>query len=260
MRFACQEVIVDFLEGDPDRPIITGRVYNGNSMPPYELPTEKTKSAIKSLSSKGGGGFNEIRFEDKKGDEQIFIHAEKNKEIRIKNDRKEIVGHDSHFIVEGDRLEQVGGDLSLRVKGDHNEKVDGSVSIEAGMDRQEKVGARHALDAGMEIHLKAGMNVVIEAGVSITLKAGGGFIVVGPAGVTISGMPILLNSGGSAGSGSGSSPESPQQPVEADTGEPGQKQELPPPKRPSVPNSYSTGAKLRQSAARFGTPFVEVGG
>ncbi len=81
-----QEVIVDFLDGDPDQPIITGRVYNGESMPPYTLPDEKTKSAIKSYSSKGGGGFNEIRFEDKKGSEQLFLHAEKDQDNRVKND------------------------------------------------------------------------------------------------------------------------------------------------------------------------------
>ena len=63
------EVLVDFLEGDPDRPIITGRVYHGENSPPYPLPDEKTKSTIRSESSPGGGGFNELRFEDKKGEE-----------------------------------------------------------------------------------------------------------------------------------------------------------------------------------------------
>src|SRR6202030_1499198 len=91
-----QEVIVDFLEGDPDRPVITGRVYNAVQMPPYTLPDEKTKSTIKSYSSKGGGGFNEIRFEDKKGSEQIFIHAEKNQDIRIKADLMENVGNNTN--------------------------------------------------------------------------------------------------------------------------------------------------------------------
>ena len=87
-----QEVIVDFLEGDPDRPIITGRVYNGDQTVPYALPGEQTKSTIKSMSSKGGGGFNEIRLEDKKGKEQVFIFGEKDQDIRIKNDAREWIG------------------------------------------------------------------------------------------------------------------------------------------------------------------------
>ena len=83
-----QEVIVEFLEGDPDRPIVTGRVYNGEQIPPYALPANKTQSGIKSRSSKGGGGanFNEIRMEDKKGSEQIYIHAEKNQDNIVEND------------------------------------------------------------------------------------------------------------------------------------------------------------------------------
>ncbi|HUJ89550.1 MAG TPA: type VI secretion system tip protein TssI/VgrG, partial [Syntrophorhabdales bacterium] len=79
------EVIVDFLEGDPDRPIITGRVYHGNNKPPYPLPDEKTKSTLKSDSSKGSGGFNEIRFEDKKGSEEIFVHGQKDYNTVIEN-------------------------------------------------------------------------------------------------------------------------------------------------------------------------------
>src|SRR4029078_13150864 len=123
-----QEVIVDFLEGDPDQPIITGRVYNGDAMPPYSLPDEMTKSTIKSLSSKGGGGFNEIRFEDKKGSEQLFFHAERNEDNRVKKDSLEWIGQDRHLIVVRDQMEKVDGDKHLSVKGDQNEKVEGTVS------------------------------------------------------------------------------------------------------------------------------------
>ncbi len=87
-----QEVVVTFLEGDPDRPIITGSVYNADQITPYPLPDEQTKSTVKSMSSKGGGGFNEIRFEDKKGGEQVFVHGEKDIDIRVKNDRREWIG------------------------------------------------------------------------------------------------------------------------------------------------------------------------
>jgi type VI secretion system secreted protein VgrG len=250
-----QEVIIDFLEGDPDRPIITGRVYNNDNMPPYDLPAEATRSGIKSQSSKGGSpnNLNEIRFEDKKGQEQVFIQAERNQDIRVKNDLLEWIGNDSHLIVKNDQLQMVEGGKHLTVKGDCNEKVDGTLSFETGMDMQEKVGMKHALDAGMEIHLKAGMNVVIEAGMSITLKAGGGFVVVGPAGVTISGTPILINSGGSAGSGSGSSPEAPLEPQEADKAKPWEKTQLPPP-----PPALSPQAETLKAAAIAGTPFCDT--
>src|SRR5262249_48057346 len=102
-----QEVIVDFLEGDPDQPIITGRVYNATDMPPYTLPDNSTMSTLKSLSSKGGGGFNEFRFEDKKGDEHIYTHAERNHHTRIKKDKFQLVTEKNHEIVGGDHLEKI---------------------------------------------------------------------------------------------------------------------------------------------------------
>jgi type VI secretion system secreted protein VgrG len=86
-------VVVDFLEGDPDRPLITGSVYNGINKPPYPLPDEKTKSTLKSDSSKGSGGFNEIRFEDKKGSEEIFVHGQKDCNIEIKRNDMITVGN-----------------------------------------------------------------------------------------------------------------------------------------------------------------------
>ncbi len=240
-----QEVIVDFLEGDPDRPIITGRVYNGANLPPYTLPDKKTLSTLKSLSSKGGGGFNELRFEDDKGKEQIFLHAERDEDVRIKNDAREWIGSERHLIVKkkqfeqvegekhltvksgdggsGDQFEKVAGEKHQQVGGDHNQKVGGTLSLNVGQDQQEKVGMNHALDAGMEIHLKAGMKVIIEAGMQLTIKAGASFIDLGPAGITISGAPmvqiagspmVMINSGsGSAGSGSGSSPDAPKDPT-----------------------------------------------
>lgn len=89
-----QEVIVEFLEGDPDRPIVTGRVYNSDNMPPYELPSNYTQSGIKSRSTKGGqpSNFNEIRFEDKKGSEDLFIHAERTQTTKVKQSQSICVG------------------------------------------------------------------------------------------------------------------------------------------------------------------------
>jgi len=252
-----QEVIVEFLEGDPDRPIITGRVYNGEEMPPYELPAEKTKSTVKTNSSPDGGGFNEIRFEDKKGKEQLFIHAERNKDERVGSTSKEYVGYDRHLVVKHDQFEKVEGDKHLTVNGDHNEQVDGTISITAGMDRQEKTTMNYAHEAGMEVHIKAGMNVVIEAGVSITLKAGASFITIGPGPIYISGTPTFINSGGSPGSGSGASPEAPEEAVEAATGKPGETDKAPKKPKPPKPATYSAQAKVLKQAAQDGTPFCE---
>ena len=86
------EVLVDFIEGDPDRPVITGRVYHGDNKPPYPLPADKTKTTIKSDSSIGGGGFNELRFEDHKGQEEVFLHAQKDWNTFILNCMTETVG------------------------------------------------------------------------------------------------------------------------------------------------------------------------
>ena len=252
-----QEVVVEFLEGDPDHPIITGRVYNGQAMPPYEPKTFPTMSTLKSNSSKGGGGFNEIRFEDKKGEEQIFIHAEKDEDVRIKNDCKEYIGNERHLIVEKDQLEKVGGDKHLTVKGDQNEKIDGTVSVEAGMDYQHKVGMKHALEAGTDVHIKGGMKVIIEAGMQLSLKAAGGFVDIGPTGVSISGNLVNINSGGSAGSGSGCSPDPAKEPKEATTAEPGEVSEPPTAPRPPVPMTFCSQATVLKQAAQDGTPFCE---
>ena len=252
------EVIIGFLEGDPDRPIITGCVYNADTMPPYELPENKTRSTIKSNSSKGGGGFNEFRIEDKKGEEQIFIHAEKDLEIRVKNDKKEIVKNDRHVIVENNSYEEGKGDSHNKLSGDSNVEMGGSASLKVGGDIDTKVGGKMAVDAGTEIHLKAGMKVVIEAGTQITLKVGGNFVDIGPAGVTIVGTLVNINSGGGAGSGGGVSttaPTAPKEAVDDKAGEGATKpsSQSPPPDQPLNPGP---GAGAQQEAAKDGTPTV----
>jgi type VI secretion system secreted protein VgrG len=258
-----QEVIVDFLEGDPDRPIITGRVYNGEQMPPYALPAEQTKTTFKTNSSKGGGGFNEIRLEDKKGSEQIFIHAERDHETRVKNDLVETVLGERHEHVTGADYLKLDADSHLTIGGDRNEKVTGTISRQAGQDVEEKAGNNYAMDAGMEIHLKAGMTAVIEAGTSLTLKVGGNFINIGPAGVYISGIMVMINSGGSAGSGSGSSPQTPKSPrdaVDADAGQVGVAPTLTqvPDRAPPRPKVFSPEAQGIVNAQKSAAPFHAV--
>ncbi len=134
------EVLVDFIEGDPDRPIITGRVYHGKNNLPYPLPDEKTKSTIKSNSSIGGGGFNELRFEDRKDAEQIFFHAQREMDTCVRHDSMESVLHDKHLTVGasseegkvGDFREQTYRDRQIIVHRHHDEHIGGDVHLRFG--------------------------------------------------------------------------------------------------------------------------------
>jgi type VI secretion system secreted protein VgrG len=252
-----QEVIVEFLDGDPDRPIITAVVYNGVNMPPYQLPDKKTMSTMKT-NSFDGGGFNEIRFEDKSGDEQLFIHAQKQLDIRVLKDSLTHIGKDSHLFVVENRKDEIKKDDHLKVLGDRNVQVVGISSLKADQKIQMKSGTASAVDAGTEIHLKAGTNIILEAGVGITLKAGANSIVLGPSGITIDGVPMVkVNSGGSPGSGAGSSPTAPQQPTEADNAAAGQKEAAPEARQPPPATTYSPQAVALQQAAESGAPFCE---
>ena len=220
-----QEVIVSFLEGDPDRPIITGRVYNASQTVPYALPDYQTRSTLMTRSSKGGGAdnYNELRFEDKKGGEQVFIRGEKDQDTHIKNDVREWVGNNRSLIVTKDHMEKISGDHHAEVVGNQNQKIGQTLSLQVGQNLYEKSGMNYAHQAGEMIHLKAGMTVVIEAGTQLTLKVGGNFVDISPAGVTIVGTLVMINSGGAAGAGCGSSPTAPTAPDQADDGSKGTK-------------------------------------
>jgi type VI secretion system secreted protein VgrG len=225
------EVVVSFEEGDPDRPLVTGRVYNGKNTPPYTLPDHVTRSALKTRSTKGGSAntFNEIRLEDKKGEEHLFVHAEKDRHDRTKNDAFELVAGQHHVKVTKDEFVELGATRHTKVTGEVVEHFADAHNVEVGLDRKEKIGMNHhtsvgmnrhakvgqneAVEAGMAMHLKAGMNLVIEAGMQITLKAGAGFITIGLDGVSISGPMVKINSGGAAGAGSGAQPQAPKKPT-----------------------------------------------
>ncbi|MEJ2693404.1 MAG: type VI secretion system tip protein TssI/VgrG [Candidatus Thiodiazotropha sp.] len=155
-----QEVVVEFLEGDPDRPLITGSVYNAEQMPPYGLPANMTQSGIKSRSTKGGSGsnFNEIRFEDKKGSEQLFIHAEKNQDNVVKNDETTSIGHD--------RRETVDHDETITVGNDHTASIGNNETITITADRTETVGANETVSIGSSRTVNIGINKSETVGVS----------------------------------------------------------------------------------------------
>ncbi|MEQ1641455.1 MAG: type VI secretion system tip protein VgrG, partial [Novosphingobium sp.] len=166
-----QEVIVEFLEGDPDRPIVTGRVYNGDQTPPYALPANKTQSGIKSRSSQGGTGanFNEIRFEDKKGSEQVYIHAEKNQDNIVENDettnvghdRTEDVGHDEKITIVNNRTEKVGVNEDITIGSNRTEKVGIDESITVGANRTKSVGASETCTVALQRTHLVGINETI---------------------------------------------------------------------------------------------------
>jgi type VI secretion system secreted protein VgrG len=248
------EVVVDFLEGDPDRPIAVGCVYNGINKPPYALPGEATKSTIKTLSSKGGGGFNELRFEDKKGSEEIFLHAQKDLQHRVKEKSTSFVGKDMHALVNENRYEKTvkdhhqttGGKRLAYVSQDDHLKVEGSILHESGGAMNLSAGQDLVGAGAMNVYLKAGINAVLEAGASISLKAGGSFINISAAGVAISGTMVLINSGGAAMSASApSKPEKAKEPEEAVQAEAG-----------TVTNPVQQlQAQALRNAAQAGLPF-----
>jgi type VI secretion system secreted protein VgrG len=208
-----QEVIVDFIEGDPDRPIITGRVYNAGQMPPWDLPGKKMVSGYKSNSTKGGGGYNEMSFDDTKGTELIQVHGQydmdtkiehderrhvvnnrtknvdvdetttighnrteevKNDEaIKIGNDKTELVNHDRSLQVAHDKTEQVLNNKSVQVGRDHSEKVGGSMAITVGSTLTESVLINYAESVGGAMELTVGGALAITAGGLMAETVGG---------------------------------------------------------------------------------------
>jgi len=170
------EVIVSFLEGDPDRPLVTGCLYNSDAMPPYPLPAEQTKSTVKSQSSKGGGGFNELRFEDKKGSEEVFMHAEK--------DFLRLVKHD-------DKLE-VDHDQAVKIDGKQDVKVGTTIVIEAGTSIELKVGSSSIKIEAAKITVKS-PEIEIAADANARFKAGGTMEIKSVAVMTIGGALVQIN-------------------------------------------------------------------
>ncbi len=218
-----QEVLVGFLDGDCDSPMVMGRVYNQLNQVPYKLPDNKTVSGWKTNSSPTSGGYNEIKLEDKANKELVYIQAQKDKHVLVKRDlvkrierrHRRTILEDQHLIVKKIKKELIEVDDHLHVKGDRFQKIDKSTSLTVIHDQDEKIGNKHALDAGKEIHLKAGDKVVMEAGSSLTVKGPGGFMHIHSGGIDIVGKVVNINSGGSAGSGSGAKPTEPKDAEEA---------------------------------------------
>lgn len=210
------EVLVTFLEGDPDQPLVTGCLYHKEHQVPYDLPANKTRTVFKTLSSPGGGGYNELRIEDRKGAEQIYLHAQRDWDENIEHDQTIRVGHERHDTLEANSYSELKAEEHLIVAGDRKVEIKPDDHLTVGQTQHIKLGTAQLTRAGREIHLKAGQKMVIEAGVELTLKAGGSFIKLDPGGITVSGPLARINAGGAPGKGSGIKIKSPVRPGMAD--------------------------------------------
>ena len=210
-----QEVVVNFLEGDPDQPLIIGSVYNGDQMPPYTLPANKTQSGVKTRSSLNGtpANFNEIRFEDKKGQEQLYIHAEKNEDIVVENNKTENVGNNEDIKIGNDRTETVGHDQSITVQNNDklmvamNQDITIGVkqsetigtertttigttdTLNVGVGRTTTIGATDSLSVGGAINTTSGGVITITAGAAITITSSAAIAITAPV-ITLNGRPV----------------------------------------------------------------------
>ena len=191
------EVLIEYEEGDPDFPMITGALHNGVNKVPYELPAHKTKSVFKTSSSKGGVGSNEFRIEDKAGEEQIFVQAQKNFDALTKNNHVVQVNNNSHLQVQNEHSETIVKNRYTKNASEehHLTELDRKTQIlqndykEVGISEHTTIGTVKTTEAGMEIHLKAGMQCVVDGGLSLSLKAGGQHIVLNPGGIWMT-MPV----------------------------------------------------------------------
>jgi type VI secretion system secreted protein VgrG len=200
------EVLIGFMEGDPDQPIVVGSVYNGVNMPKYDPAGQYTLSGILTRSSKNGSAANanELRFEDLKGSEQIYMHAEKDCDLNVEHDAHTLVGNEEHITITSNRFDQVGGDSHLLIKGKHLEQINGEEDlnvqgnqiVQVGGDRShavsgnikesvggnygmnvssnlvQQIGSNHSLLAGQNQNVEAGQNCNVTAGQTINLMGG----------------------------------------------------------------------------------------
>jgi type VI secretion system secreted protein VgrG len=197
------EVLVTFLEGDPDQPLVTGCLYHKEHQVPYDLPANKTRTVLKTLSSPGGGGYNELRIEDRKGQEQIYIHAQRDWDENIEHDQKIRVGHERHDTVEANSYSEFKAEENRTTHADRKTEIRANDHLTVGNSQHLKIGTGQFIEAGNEIHYYAGSKVVIDAGMELTASGGGSFLKLDPSGVTLSGATIRMNSGGAPGKGAG---------------------------------------------------------
>jgi type VI secretion system secreted protein VgrG len=223
-----QEVIVDFLEGDADQPIIVGAVYNEKNQPHYELDKFKTLSYIKTHSTPKAQGFNELRFEDKAKKEQVFVHSQKRYDLRVRGSMYETCGGSRNEVIGLKDPENPGGNLTVTVAGCHDFHIKEAEYIGVDQKRNEAVKAEVVEDYQSslftKVTTKASLNakeIIMEAATKISLKVGASCIVIEPALITIAGQMVKINSGGYGTETGDTVIDDPLDATHADTGEPG---------------------------------------
>ncbi|MGC1363170.1 MAG: type VI secretion system tip protein TssI/VgrG [Silvibacterium sp.] len=223
------EVLIDFIEGDPDQPIVVGSVYNGINMPKYDPASQYTLSGILTRSSKDGGAANanELRFEDLKGKEQVYMNAERDYDLHVEHDWHTLVGNEQHTKITSNQFEEVDGDSHLLVKGKQLHEVDGEADlnvkgnqiVQVGGDRQhtltgnlkesvgqdsnisvgqnlnEKVGMNYSLQVGENQYNKAGMLYVVDSGQEVHIKGGMNVVIEAGMNVCLSGPGGFISVG-----------------------------------------------------------------
>lgn len=197
------EVLVDFLDGDPDRPIIVGRVFNASHMPIYALPEHKTKAVwrtkrygntgsygpAKSLDT-GTPGVNELRFEDKGGSEEVFLHAERDMNVRVRHKETHHVGLDQQIDIGQDRIETVVRDEKVKIGNNRQVEIVKDEMAKIGNNLKTEIGTKEERKIGQSLKIKAGTKIEIEAGVEIKLIVGGSSVTLTQGGVKIEGITL----------------------------------------------------------------------
>ncbi|MGB6744637.1 MAG: type VI secretion system tip protein TssI/VgrG [Terracidiphilus sp.] len=223
------EVLIGFLEGDPDQPIVVGSVYNGVNMPKYDPAGQYTLSGILTRSSTGGGASNanELRFEDLAGKEQIYMNAERDYDLHVEHDWHTLVGNEQHtkitlnrfdevdgdehtlvkgkqlsevdgeadLNVKGNQIVQVGGDRSHTVTGNLKESIGANSNISVSSNLNEQVGSNYSLTVGQNQVISAGTNFDVTANAGICLAVGPNSIVITPEGIGLNGAAGFISLG-----------------------------------------------------------------
>ncbi len=166
------EVVVEFLEGDPDRPLVTGSVYNGSNPPPLDLPSEKTKSTLRTSSSPGGSGSNELRFEDAAGAEEVYLHAQRDLSIVVENDKTQSVGGNESLTVRKNRSRVIQGHQQLQVQKNDDSTIGGNQSLTVNGNRTTTVGGNHTESIGGDQIISVGAAQAVTVALASTETVG----------------------------------------------------------------------------------------